>query len=130
MPRTSAALVAGIIEVDPSIDLTPFIVAANELVTEVCGASGYTEERLELIERWLAAHFYAQRDARAQSEKAGSVGADYQSKVDLYLANTHYGQQAMLLDTKGGLASLNRQAALGAMQAKVHWLGRELRATE
>jgi hypothetical protein len=122
--RTTAALVAAIIEVDPSIDLDPFIFTASELVTEVCAIAGYTVERLELIERWLSAHFYAIRDPRTTNEKAGSVGASYESKVDLNLALTRYGQQAMLLDTQGGLAALNKSLAGGGrIVASVAWLG-------
>lgn len=119
--RTTSVLVGGIIEVDASIDLTPFITIANALVTEVCDDSSYTEERLELIERWLAAHFYTIRDPRPTSEKAGPVSVNYQSAVDLRLATSHYGQTAMMLDTAGGLALLNKSPAKRAVS--VSWLG-------
>jgi hypothetical protein len=123
--RTTPELVAGIIEVDLNINLDPFIFTASELVTEVCAIAGYSIERLELIERWLAAHFYAIRDPRTTNEKAGSVGANYESKVDLNLALTRYGQQAMMLDTQGGLASLNQSilSGSGSRTASVAWLG-------
>ncbi len=126
MPRTTDELVGGIIEVDSSIDLTPFILPANELVTEFCGEAGYTDGRLELIERYLAAHFYTLRDPRTTDEKAGDIAATYQSKVDLFLSTSHYGQHAMLLDTAGGLAELNKQQALPARikrTASMYWLG-------
>lgn len=116
--RTTAAAVRKIIEVDGVIitadtDLDPFIEAANSIVTNACVVSLlYTsptdDVNLELIERWLAAHVYAVRDPRTHTEKAGSVAAGYESKVDLYLANTRYGQMAMMVDTRGGLAALNR----------------------
>jgi hypothetical protein len=122
--RTTPSLVAGIIEVDPSIDLDPFILTASELVTEVCAIASYTVGRLELIERWLAAHFYAIRDPRTTQERAGSVGANFESKVDLNLALTRYGQQAMMLDTQGGLAALNKSILSGGSRvASVTWLG-------
>jgi len=124
--RTTSVLVAAIIEVDTDIDLEPFIFTASELVTEVCAIAGYTVERLELIERWLSAHFYAIRDPRVTQEKAGSVGANFESKVDLNLALTRYGQQAMLLDTQGGLAALNQSMLSGKRTASVAWLGTEL----
>jgi len=118
--RTTSGQVAEIIEVDVTIGLTPFMSVANELVTEVCSDAGYTDERLELIERWLSAHFYTNRDPRAVSEHAGPVGATYQSAVDLNLNTSHYGQTAMLLDTAGGLAGLNKQRKrIGS----VTWLG-------
>lgn len=124
MARTTSDLVADIIEVDVDIGLTPFISVANELVTEVCAAAGYTDERLELIERWLAAHFYTNRDPRPTREEAGPVSASYQSKLGLNLATSHYGQTAMVLDTAGGLAALNSLTPTKTLS--VTWLGTEL----
>jgi hypothetical protein len=125
MARTTDAAVAGIIEVDTNITLTPFIETANQMVTDACGEADYTEAKLELIERWLAAHFYAIRDPRATAERAGPVGANFESKVDLGLAITRYGQQAMALDTEGGLRALSEQATggPGRITAGVTWLG-------
>jgi len=127
MARTSAASVQGIIETEASISLTPFIEAANQLVTDVCTSSSYTDEKLELIERWLAAHFYAVRDMRPAEEAAGSVRQRFQYRVDLNLAVTVYGQQAMLLDTAGNLAALNKRITEGRTQTfgQVSWLGTE-----
>ena len=128
MARTTDASVGGIIEVDSSISLTPFISIANELVTECCGSvtPAYSTTRLELIERWLAAHFYTNRDGRAFREKAGSVSKEKQSKVDLGFDTSHYGQTAMRLDTLGGLASLNEQSKKGGNQpVSATWLGSE-----
>jgi hypothetical protein len=115
MARTTSALVAGIIEVDEDINLTPFIEAANILVTQCCTdlTDDYTTDELEKIETWLAAHFYTVRDMRAVSEKAGSVSERFQSKVDLGLSTSHYGQMAMTLDYQGGLASLNKEVING-----------------
>jgi len=115
MPRTTPTLLAEIIEVDTTINLNPFIVPANALVTRVCsvakktdGTDYYTEGDLTLIESWLAAHFYCMRDTRVASESAGPVSASYQHQVGLILKASMYGQQAMLLDTFGGLAALSK----------------------
>jgi hypothetical protein len=108
MPRTTPELVEGIIEIEVGADLTPFILFANELVTEFCEDVGYSEERKELIERWLSAHAYAIMDPRTSSENVG-IGVNFQSKVDLGLDVTHYGQQAKRLDTAGGLARLDQE---------------------
>jgi hypothetical protein len=123
--RTTSEQVAAIIEVDVTIDLTPFMMVANELVTEVCSDAGYTDERMELIERWLSAHFYTNRDPRPVSEAAGPVSTTYQSAVDLNLNTSHYGQTAMLLDTAGGLAGLMEELAnpRRTRPVSVHWLG-------
>lgn len=130
MPRTSSTAVQGIIEVDEDADLTPFIETANALVTEVCVPAGYDAARLELIERWLAAHFYAVLAPRAIVEQVGSAGGgvreQYESKVDLGLSITRYGQQAMMLDTTGGLAALNQATIKGTARGiRAVYLGKD-----
>lgn len=120
MPRTTMELVEEIIEVDETItSLDPFILMASELVTEVCVPAGYGDERLELIERWLAAHFYCSRDPRLSYEVAGAVAGTYQYKNGLFLANTSYGQMALALDTKGGLALLSKNMEEGRKKTTV-----------
>lgn len=115
MARTTIDLVEAIIEVDSSINLTPFIAAANTIVTQCCTdlTVDYSVDDLQQIETWLAAHFYTVRDMRAEREKAGTVEAKYQSKVDLGFKTSHYGQMAMRLDYRGGLANLDEQIANG-----------------
>lgn len=135
MPRTTRALVGAIIELDGNIvsddaAMAPFIATASELVTECCTgdnapATEYSDDRLELIERWLAAHFYAMRDPRSASEGAGAVSVAYQSSVGMGFAASHYGQQVMRLDTNGGLARLDRNARDGTKRPRVTWLGTE-----
>jgi len=122
MARTTAVLVAGIIEWDETIPLDPFILAASALVDDIAVESGHDDARLQLIETWLGAHFYAMRDPRTTSEKAGPVSADYQSKVDLNLYTSHYGQMAMTLDTSGLLRSISS----GKRKAAVYWGGTDL----
>lgn len=130
--RTDETEIGKIIEVDSSIsDLSPFIAIANELVTECCSDSGYSTTRLAQIETWLAAHFYAIRDPRAVSEKAGSVSTDFQFKTNLQLFQTRYGQTAMLLDTGGGLAALSKRTEKGRAQTVgVTWLGSDYSASD
>ena len=131
MSGTDAAKVGEVIEVDSAISLDIFIGLANELTTEYCtGDNGpaiaYTATRLEYIERLLAAHFYTMRDPRAESEKAGPVSVKYQSNTGLNLANSHYGQQAMIMDTNGGLAALNKSTEEGQRRSgDMFWLGTE-----
>ncbi len=102
--RTTEAQVASIIDTESDISLEPFIATANSLVTGLCTNSGYDDTRLELIERYLAAHFYTLREPRSVSEGAGPVNTSYQSSVGLGLNTSHYGQMAKLLDTAGNLA--------------------------
>lgn len=125
MARTTSEAVTAIIEVDASIDLDPFIEVANELVTELCTDSDYSVARLELIERWLSAHFYAIRDQRVEQEGAGGVESRFQTKLGLHLNVTVYGQQVLLIDTKGSLSALNSRASGKRGNTGITWLGTE-----
>jgi len=122
--RTTDELVQGIIEVDSNIVLDPFMTAANALINTIATDSGHSEEGLQLIETWLAAHFYAMRDPRSVQEAAGDVQVTYQSKVDLNLSTSHYGQMAMVLDTSGLLRQLNKGPG-NIKTISVTWVGKE-----
>jgi hypothetical protein len=132
--RTTYEAVAKLIEIDSTVttDAAEFIETASVIVDEVCatakktdGSDYYSAARLELIERWLAAHFYAIRDPRAVMEKAGPVSQTIESKIDLYFSVTRYGQQAMLIDTNGGLARLNAKMKNGQPSLQFFWAGTE-----
>jgi len=125
--RTTSEGVAAIIEVDSDISLTPFIAAANELVTECCTSASYTATRLETIERWLAAHLYSIRDRRITREDVGGgVGANYESKIGLGFDSSEHGQMALRFDTEGGLAALDKRTQKGLRPAvTVAWMGTE-----
>jgi len=112
------------VEVDDSISLTPFIAAAEELVTECCVDSDYTATRLAMVEAWLAAHFYLIRDQAMASERAGDVGVNYQYQIGLNLQQTKQGQMAMTLDTAGNLAALSKRIEEGkSFSIHIGWLG-------
>jgi hypothetical protein len=126
MARVTDADVEAIIQYDDSIDLTPFITVANQLVTELCSDSGYSDARLLEIERWLSAHFYHIDDQHVAMEKAGEVTASYQYKIDLAINQTKYGQMAMVLDTAGNLAQLNKRIVDGeSASISIGWLGED-----
>ena len=114
--RTTDELIEGIADVDATISLTPFITVANEIVTEICEPLGYSSSRLVLIETWLAAHFYAVRDPRIKTQSADigiKVSATFEGQSAMGLNFTRYGQQAMMLDTLGGLARWQASMAQG-----------------
>lgn len=123
--RTDAEAVSKInTEVDDSIDLDPFIEIASALVDEVCTDSDYSDARLELIERWLAAHFAAVNDPRTTLEHAGSVRVFFEGKSGLGLDFTRYGQQAKIIDTAGNLAALDKNMQSGGAKGiDITWLG-------
>ena len=125
MPRTTAPLIKLIMDVDASIvNFAPFILTANLLVTEACSTAGYTDERLELIERWLSAHFLSIRDKPVSSETAGPITSSYELKIGLGLKASMYGQQALILDSKGGLAKIDKKIQAGGVPTfGVAWVG-------
>lgn len=122
--RCSAAEVKAILSFTPSkSDLQPYINAAEELVTELCGSLSYTANRLKQIETWLSAHFLAVSDsAYAESQIAlediGEQQTQYQRLNPGKFGSTVYGQQAMMLDTLGGLAYIANHPSQGK-RAKV-----------
>jgi len=124
--RVTADEVKAIIEVDSSVDdLTPFIHVANKIVSSECTDSSLDSDDKKEIERWLAAHFVAIRDMRKASEKAGPVADSNQYKLGLNLQVTMYGQQAMIVDTSGALARLNKQAQDGVRHASLYTIDPE-----
>lgn len=122
--RTNATAVGKLVEVEAGIDLDPFMETANALVTEVCVPAGYDDTRLELIERWLSAHFYRIRVPTVDFEKADVVAERRAIKVGYGFDQTTYGQQALRLDTAGGLAKLEAASKEGkATRVQMLWLG-------
>lgn len=129
--RTTDAEVEAIVEVEDDIALIPFIAAANQLVTELCVDSDYSDARLTMIETWMSAHFYKIRDQAVADEKAGDVGVSYQYKIDLVLFETTYGQMAMALDTAGNLAQLSKRIEEGeSASVSIGWLGKDYDTTD
>ena len=138
--RTTSSYIESIVEKDTDIivsssDWDSFIatgsILVDRMVSDAKGADGaayYVEAtdsvQLELIERWLSAHFYAVRDPRFTSESAGGVSTNFLTAVDLNLNVTMYGQQAMILDTSGYLADIQDQTKTGKKQrVGVFWSG-------
>jgi hypothetical protein len=100
-----------------SIQVAPMITAANLLVTAKC--VGYSADELKEIERWLSAHFVSVRDPSKSalvSKTVGEASETYQvsrgSNVSFALETSPYGQQALILDYLGCLASLGRQKVI------------------
>lgn len=119
--RTDAERVRKLIDDDlDDEDFDPHIEAASLLVDELLVDSPtftYTAARREMVERYLAAHFYTVRVGQVTEEQAGPVREKVAFKIDLYLANTKYGQQAIILDTGGNLARWQAVVAAGGPRA-------------
>lgn len=111
-------------EVSPS--LTPFIETASSMVDDLveCAAEkGITlsDTKLELIERWLSAHFYSQSDKPYTESETLDARAKYNGQTKMYLESTLYGQTAVKLDPTGCLAAI---AGGEDKSAKVIWMGK------
>jgi len=118
--RVTPAEVAEIYEYDTDItdpEINVFIVSANILTNKVNTEGEITDTtQLKEIERWLSAHLVCIRDPQAASEKAGPVGQKVQEKVDLGFNQTRYGQMALMIDTSGYLASLQKASEDGGLK--------------
>jgi hypothetical protein len=105
--------------IDTARDTSPFIETAQLIVDEELDGSGLSDERLDRIVLYLAAHFVClteeagglRRSKLGESDESFRVPGD----KDVGLAFTRYGQQAMLLDTTGRLASINAKNGLKAL---------------
>jgi len=96
--------------IDTSIDTTPFIQAANLVITEKLGSEGLGSALLKEIERWFAAHLVAVRDPMVRQEKVGDATITYDRPTPGEgLESTIYGRQVLMLDTSGVLASLGKK---------------------
>lgn len=127
MRTTSDAVIAILEDYDDDISLVAPIEVANMITTDNCvnDDSNYSDAKLELIERYLSAHEYECIKRRQKFRAAGKVQESLESKIDLYLDQTVYGQQAMLIDNVGNLAALNNAIKKGGsrVRANIRWLG-------
>lgn len=128
MARTDATAVVALMlpgkdyDTRRSPSLTPFIDTANALVTRVatCAATkGITlsAAELELLERWLSAHFYCMSDQTYSSRSTGGASGSFHGQTGMALDATKYGQTAQMLDSSGCLVSLSKRQTAGAFWA-------------
>lgn len=105
--RATEEMVKNIIDTDLTNEqITPFLTAANTMVTDLLLGESYSVTTLQEIERWLAAHFVAVRDPQITKEKIGDAQVAYEGKTDMGLNSTRYGQQVMVLEHHGILTRL------------------------
>jgi hypothetical protein len=110
---------------DGSAGLHPFIDTASSLVDDIAAADpAIVSSRLELIERWLAAHYYEHSDPIAQSRSTGKASGQFQGQTGMGFDSTKYGQEAKRLDTSGLLVRLDQPLR---PKASCTWLGKQPR---
>lgn len=128
MARTQSVDVVAILGRDyataqaPSLD--GYIATANAMVNRVAQCAIDNEDplsdvELELIERWLAAHYYCQSDKPYASKSTGGASASFHGQTAMRLESTLYGQTALGLDFSGCLDGLTKGNV-----ATMTWLGK------
>jgi hypothetical protein len=137
MVRTTTVAVQGILGSDydsrRSPDLSPRIETAATLVDDILAKATelgipLTDTRLEVIERWLAAHLYCVTDRPYKSRSAGGASGTFDGNTDKGLDATLYGQTAKVLDTTGFLSSIGGGGGTGtggggSTRAGLFWAG-------
>ncbi len=115
----TASEVIAITGTDFSEAVVDAIIADAALIAEGC-ISSYSDERQTAIIKWLACHLIASTNGASgtgagsvTSSKLGDASESYakSSLTGEGLKATHYGQQALLLDTNGCLARKGRPPA-------------------
>lgn len=126
--RTSVAAVKGVLlrgyNTRDNPSLVPFIemaTAVTDTLRTRAAAAGLsiTTANLELIERNLAAHFYAMSDRGFGSQNTEGASASYDGQTAKTLYFTPHGQRAMMLDPSGLL-----QGIVSGRMASIGWLGK------
>ena len=94
----------------PEAETASFIESAHVLLCSVLDGYGVPTPLMTQIEKYLAAHFAAIAYPVVKREGLGPMSRSYESKVNLRLDNTKYGQQALALDPTGRLSELSAGA--------------------
>jgi hypothetical protein len=140
MARTTADAVKAVLlpgndyDLERAPSLTPFIDTASIFVDRIAARAVVQEltitvTELEVIERWLAAHFYAVSDRPFAFKGEDGAQANFDGKTEKGLEATLYGQTATLLDPTDLLDEIESEAAvddrpLAFRTAGGAWLGR------
>ena len=105
MPRVSEEELKGIIETRADESVWSYIEDANTLVNETLDIATFTEARLKLIEKYLAAHLWvvAAEKGGLTLERALDAVNEYKVQEGTGLSATRFGQQVMAFDTSGAL---------------------------
>ena len=132
MARTNAAAVKTLMapgrdyDTRRNPDLSPFIDTASLMVDRVAECAeeegdSLSDAALELIERWLSAHFYQQSDQGYSSKSTGGASGSFHGQTGMRLEGTKYGQTALDLDHSGCLQAITGESRA---EASLDWLGK------
>ncbi len=99
--------------------LKPFVDTANMLITEVIACAARKGKTLstaqaEMLERWMACHYYVQLDQNLSSQSTGGASGQYQgSTAQPGVLGSKYGQSALSIDFTGCLKAVSTGARVG-----------------
>jgi len=125
MARATQAKVEAVIEVDTDLwsdDLLTYAATIVGAAEDQVSSGTYSEDQLTFMEVYVAAHFYAVKEQKAQREKAGRSSVQYQGKYGMGLEATSWGQQALSMDAAGALAKVTGSEG-GVKSVGAAWLG-------
>lgn len=131
MARTTPAAVQALLadNWDGITDLQQFIDTASAVVDDVVVSSAtrlppsmtLTAVKQELIERWLACHYYHVMDQMWQAQTVASASMTAQGQTTMSIEGSKYGQAAINLDFSGTLYAISRRYF-----ARGFWMGNRL----
>jgi len=111
--RTSVALVRDVIStVLADSQINAFINTAHMMVETRLGSKNLDNALLTQIETWLSAHLLSARDQRKKQTKVGDMQVTYQGETGMGLQSTIYGQQVLVLDPTGTMATTSLKRAV------------------
>lgn len=126
MAYTTTTLVQSALlgDYDGTADLSFFVTQASVMLTNMvtCATKKgitITEDNLQVIETYLAAHYYAIADRILTQKTTGRSAATFAGVFEKGLALTPYGQAAMDLDPSGCLSAMTKRNTIGGF-----WLGK------
>ena len=125
-PQAVQDLLAG--EYDGKTRLSPYIETASVMVdwlaTQDLAAEGLLNTgQLELIDRWLSAHYYQMSDSGYTTRSTGGASGGFQGQFTQGFKMTRYGQTAMILDVTGLLAKRDKEAEEGSRRVTQVYAG-------
>lgn len=127
MARTSTTAVKNILrdvttieggDYDGVTDVQQYIDAATLVVDRVvtCAVNKglpLTAAELEMVERYLAAHFYAMSDQTYASRSTSGASGSFHGQTGMHLEATKYGQNAITIDPSGCLRAIGKGHTAG-----------------
>lgn len=123
MPRTTPEQVIDLGKMETGTDVIGYIETATTIVDDLEACSAGTEQRLELIERYLACHFASiagvETGASIASKSIGGASTSYSRQASAEIDQTPYSKTAIALDASRCLYGILYGAA------SFTWLGKE-----